>query len=518
MLGSPHCSGSLRRFFALVAGAIVLSIAFGLVRVRAAPGPIVLQAPSPQANARFGLSLATGDVNGDGAHDVIVGADSAEVGGAGRAGQVLVFLGPDLSSVISLEDPEPEANAHFGWAVTAGDVNGDGVDDVVVGAYGSQVAGEDVAGEVFVFLGPGLDDVIALTDPAPESTARFGWSLAVGDVNGDGNNDLIVGARGSDVGDESSAGQVFLFPGPDLMSVITFEDPVPELDAYFGWSVATGDVNGDGVADLVVGGRGSDLPEAAHAGEAFVFLGPDLDEATTLAAPEPTRGALLGTSIAAADVNGDRVDDVIVGASGEWVGGSGEAFVFLAPSFSDVVTLQHPTLETGAFLGNSVTAGDVNGDGSAEVVVGAMGSDVEDLGFAGKAFLFMAPDLSEAIPLEDMNPQARGAFGSSVAVGDVEGDRRPDVIVGAAGADVAGVRGAGRAFVFSGSTLLEAPDMEPVPGAAQLESTATEPEPPLTGSGGYLDSGDGFPWWAVSLVLGAAAALGGMGAALTRRG
>lgn len=480
----------------------------GAARAGSAEAPIVLQAPEPQAGARFGLSLATGDVNGDGAEDVIVGSDSAEVKGLSGAGQVFVFLGPNLTSLVSLDDPEPEAGARFGWSVAVGDLNKDGVDDVVVGAYGSRVAGEDVAGEVFVFLGPGLDDVVTLTDPSPENTARFGWSLAVGDVNGDGNDDLIVGARGSDVGDDSAAGQVFLFPGPHLMRVVTLQDPAPELDAYFGWSLATGDVNGDDLTDLVVGARGSDLPGIANAGEVFVVLGPDLEAVTTLVAPAPAEGALLGTSVAVGDVNGDRTDDVIVGASGEWVGGRGEAFVFLGPSFDDALAIHQPALEAAASFGSSLAAGDVNGDGSADVLVGAVGSSVEDIRFAGQAFLFLGPDLSAPVPMQAVAPQRQGAVGSSVAIADVSSNGAPDVIVGAAGSDAAEATRAGLAFVFSGSSLA-------LPGAVQADGA--EPKVPATGSGGYLGSGNGSPWWAVSAALVAVAAMAGVGAALSRR-
>ncbi|HEV8320470.1 MAG TPA: VCBS repeat-containing protein, partial [Myxococcota bacterium] len=279
------------------------------------------------------------DFNGDGYADVIVGAGSAS--GTGRA---YVYFGSPGATL----DPAPDgtltgeaAGDDFGYAVaSAGDVNGDGFDDVVVGAPLSDGSGID-AGRAYVYLGgPG-----ATFDPAPDGTLDgdavgdyFGFAVAsAGDVNGDGFIDIFIGAPRNDAaGVDAGCARVYL-GGAGLAL-----DPAPDAtltgeaaDDRFGDSVApAGDVNGDGFGDIVVG---APLNDAAGtiAGRAYVYLGGP--GATIEPTPDGTltgasAGDSFGYSVAGAgDVNGDGFDDVVVGAYVNDAGGTnaGRAYVYL---------------------------------------------------------------------------------------------------------------------------------------------------------------------------------------------
>jgi hypothetical protein len=451
------------------------------------------QLESNQTNAQLGWSVAgAGDVNGDGYADVIVGAPSYDNGDIDE-GAAFVFQGsatgiananPSSPGVKQLESNQ--ASASLGYSVaSAGDVNGDGYADVIVGAPG-YTAGQSGEGAAFVFLGSASG--IASGGPSTASAqvesnqvgAGLGFSVAgAGDVNGDGYADVIVGAWLYANG-QSQEGAAFIFLGS--ASGIASGNPaspgVAQLESNFagarlGRSVAgAGDVNADGYADVIVGADGYDNGQSFE-GFAFVFPG----SASGIASGNPASpgvaklesnqaNANLGYSVAGAgDVNGDGYADVIVGAPNYDNGQSNEgaAFVFLGsssgiassnPSSPGVARLESDQASAG--LGISVAgAGDVNGDGYADVIVGA---NAYDAGQAdeGAAFVFLGSALgvingtpATAAAQLELN-QASADFGRSVAgVGDVNGDGYADVVAGAA-AFSAGQAGEGAAFVYLG--------------------------------------------------------------------
>ncbi len=365
-----------------------------------------------------------------------------------------------FDSPVPITEPVPEHNAWFAFSVATGDVNSDGMDDVIVGVPNAKPGGLYNAGEVFVFWGPDLTTWAALTEPTTQESARFGFSVAAGDINNDGYDDVIVGAVGAD--DEGvelyNFGEVFVFFGPTLSDSIRLEEPTPESGAGFGSSVAAGDVDGDGNDDVIVGAPYS--PSPYFRGEAFVFLSYDSIRFTsviTLTEPERQNDAQFGMSVAAGDVDGDGKDDVIVGAPQASPGDpvvdeAGEAFVFKGPDLTIVTTLT--TLEDGANFGTSVAAGDVDNDSYDDVIVGAPSTSRDGVDHAGKAFVFWGPALSLYSSLMDYSTIIEeGRFGKSVAAGDFDNDGNDDVIVGAYSASPSGVLHAGKALSFPGPDL-----------------------------------------------------------------
>ncbi len=491
------------------------------------------QLESNQPLAELGYSVSSaGDVNGDGYADVIVGARYYDAGQVDE-GAAFIFLG----SAAGIADGNPltahariESNqspAELGNSVSsAGDINGDGYGDVIVGAHSyTNGAGQDGEGAAFLFLGSagGIANGNPLTAHARfesnQPSAQLGIGVAsAGDVNGDGYGDVIVGAHTYANG-EPAEGSAFVFLGS--AAGITNGSPITanarlesnQANALMGVSVSSaGDVNGDGYGDVIVGASIYNNGESGE-GAAFVFLGSGSGIAngnplTAQALLESNQvNASLGYSVASAgDVNGDGYGDVIVGSPGYSAGESreGAAFVFLGSAIGiDQVnpgeaSAQLESNQVDAEMGTSVaSAGDVDGDGFADVIVGApfyengAGQD-----FEGAAFVYRGggqgfkKNLSRATLLE--SSQASAQLGVSVAsAGDVNGDGYGDVIVGAYGYD-SGEADEGAAFIFLGSASGLGFVGGPATAHARLESNQSDAQMGIAVASAGDVNGDGY--------------------------
>ena len=424
-------------------------------------------AEANQATALFGTQAASaGDVNGDGYSDVVVGAYQYD-GGSTDEGRAYVYLGSasGLAAAAAWTAESNQTNAFFGYSVgSAGDVNGDGYSDLVVGAYyyDDETADE---GRAYVYLGSasGLASSAAWTGESDQATSHYGFAVAsAGDINGDGYSDVAVGARYYDTTATSAAGQVFVYlgsaSGPSTTASSTLDSG--QNMAWFGYSAGSaGDVNGDGFGDLIVGSAYYDNGSSDE-GKAFVYLGSASGLATdsSWTAESDQASALFGASVASAgDVNGDGYGDVVVGApyydDGET--NEGTAFVYLgaASGLATIAAWTAASDQTGAYFGSAVaSAGDVNGDGYGDVAVGA---ELYDNGSAdeGRVYVYLGSStgLTTTAAWTEESDQAGAEFGHSVsAAGDVNGDGYGDIIVGAYLYDN-GSTDEGMAFLFLGS-------------------------------------------------------------------
>ena len=322
-----------------VVGTIACTCLVGLVAwSQTSPCP-AWSVEANQASARLGRVASAGDVNGDGYDDVIVGAPQFDDGESDE-GLAWVYLGSasGLATNPAWTAESDQAGAHFGTSVsTAGDVNGDGYSDVIVGAPsfdGSQTNGG--LARVYHGSGSGLATSPAWTGESDQADAFYGYSVSTaGDVNGDGYSDVIVGAPYFD-GSQANVGLARVYHGSanGLATDPAWARDSDQADASFGYSVSTaGDVNGDGYSDVIVGAYRYSSGQTSE-GRAFVYLGSasGLGSGPAWTAESDQLIAEFGVSVSTAgDVNGDGYSDVIVGAhqysSGQTT--EGRAFVYL---------------------------------------------------------------------------------------------------------------------------------------------------------------------------------------------
>jgi hypothetical protein len=405
-------------------------------------------AESNRAYAMFGYSVSSaGDVNGDGYSDVIVGATAYDNGRI-HEGRAFVYHGSSsgLSDSADWTGMPDQADVRFGHSVSsAGDVNGDGYSDVIVGAYVYD-NGEINEGRVFVYHGSssGLSDSADWTAESNQENANLGkYVSSAGDVNGDGYSDVIVAAYNYDNG-ETDEGRVYVYHGsPSGLS--DFADWTAESDqeyATFGYSVSSaGDVNNDGYSDVIVGAPSYDNGQT-NEGRAFVYHGSasGLSDSAAWIVESNQENANLGYSVSSAgDVNGDGYSDVIVGAPYYTDGQTQEGCAFMYYGSSSGLSASPAwTAKSGikyGYLGYSVSsAGDVNGDGYSDIILGTPTTYDNEHTNKGRASVYYGSSsgLSDSADWIAEIDQAEASFGRKVSyAGDVNNDGYSDVIVGA---------------------------------------------------------------------------------------
>jgi hypothetical protein len=398
-------------------------------------------AESNQTSAHFGRDVASaGDVNGDGYADVVVQAFEYDNGQMDE-GRTYLYYGSasGLSATAGWTAESNQTEAKFGHGASGGDVNGDGYSDLLVGAY-LYDNGQTDEGRAFLYLGSanGLSATANWTAESNQTEARMGASGTAGDVNGDGYADLIVGAFNYDNG-QTDEGAIFLYHG-SAIGLNASPNKILEgnqAGAEFGVSVGTaGDVNGDGFDDVMVGARSYDNGQA-NEGAVFVYHGSPtgVSSAANWTAESDQAEAMLGNVATAGDVNGDGFGDVIVIAElydDQWAN-EGLALVYYG-SDTGLSTSPNWTFESDqadAMLNRGTTAGDVNGDGFSDVLVGSLRYDNGWLD-AGKAYLFYGSGngLSTVPNWTAEGDQNLLEFGLVGPAGDVNGDGYADIAVG----------------------------------------------------------------------------------------
>lgn len=444
------------------------------------------------------ISAVTGDFNGDGFVDILSGAPGADTDAGFNVGVVRVLFGPLQADVFDLRDPPANFSmsgeggcCEFGRKIATGDLNGDGIDDVIVNAVT----------RVYVEFGsPELQGHLDLTERQADLTISgvYATDLGVGDYNGDGIQDLALAARKvlGQIGDST----IVLFGSPELEGVIDLDLQSPDVwikgseKGRLGRSLAAGDINGDGIDDIVMGSNASPSLAVVE----VMFGSADLSGTVDLRTQDPDLRIVgdyygFGVGLAVDDFDGDGIKDIAIGspfASFDGRRGAGKVEIILGkPDLGGVRNLvEQPadlTIVGGKeelYLGthpsvprNSLSTGDVNGDGIGDLLIGSVAARSADGyplafgvgyviygGAASPCFRDLAIEPAEIIV---HGGGYREYLGYETHAGDVNGDGVDDVIFTAVGGDgFNNTRGhAGDAYVFFGrrdaavtKTLLEA--------------------------------------------------------------
>ncbi|MCP4598068.1 Calx-beta domain-containing protein [Neptuniibacter sp.] len=478
-------------------------------------------------DAGYSVSSA-GDINGDGFDDILIGAHNANLTGE----TYLVYGDEDLGDISSLDLSSLDGSNGFvlkgidsadqaGESVSsAGDINNDGYDDILIGAKNAGLN----AGETYLVFGGSniaasgslelsdLDGSASLTGPkgfvingidAPDYS---GTSVSsAGDINGDGIDDILIGAEQADPDGNSSAGESYVIFGRVSSHVWDASLDLSSLDGtngfvlngidqndYSGTSVSSaGDINGDGIDDILIGANGADPDNKSGAGETYLVFGSntigasgsidlsDLDGSAGLTGPKGfvingvNTGDSAGRSVSSAgDINGDGFDDILIGADSAGLL-IGESYVVFGHNDTWSESFDLSSLDgTNGFVLPGIdifdrsavsvsSAGDINNDGYDDILIGATTAAPNGNLAAGETYLIyghpgIGASTNGIIDLSDLSGQngftlngidVNDQSGLSVSsAGDVDGDGIDDILIGAPYADSS----AGEAYLVFG--------------------------------------------------------------------
>ncbi|PHQ79786.1 MAG: hypothetical protein COB66_06150, partial [Coxiella sp. (in: Bacteria)] len=498
------------------------------------------------------LVASVGDVNDDGIDDVIIGARKASPDGRGSAGQSYLVFGHNGTWPISLELSSLNGttgviingiaeNDESGYSVaSAGDINDDGFADMLIGAYFADPSDRTEAGQSYLIFGhngtwPAVLEISSLNGTTgviingilPGDQSGFDAAM-IGDVNGDDIDDLMVGAI---LAGTAGAGRSYLVFGhrsnwPAILELSSLDGTTGVIvngilpgDQSGHYVASAGDVNGDGIGDVIMGAIWANPGSRVDAGQSYLLFGrtiwPSTIELSSLngVSGVTINGIAAGDwsgrhASAAGDMNGDGFDDMIIGAPTADPGNrtdAGQSYLVFGHNNSWPAVLELSSLNgTMGVMINGITAGDlsgvsvalagdVNADGFDDVIIGAQRADSDDRVNTGQGYVVFGHNETwpARLELSSLNGitgviingiTARDSTGISVApAGDINNDGIDDVIIGAHKANPDGREAAGQSYViFGGAEQFSSNQIEIQSGETLTLNTTNLSVEPLT--------------------------------------
>jgi hypothetical protein len=389
-----------------------------------------------------GTVIGAGDLDGDGVPEILAGAPQDDF----VTGSASVYSGATGANDRELHPIE--IRGLFGGSLASiGDIDGDGVPDLIVGAPFTTRPEAYGVGSVLVFSGASGN--LLYNFLGTEGGTYMGWSVAgLGDLDGDGIPEIAIGTPYASVGGNIGVGNVAVRSGATGELIYLFEGQA--VGDFLGWSVAgVGDLDGDGVSDVLLGAPNASPSGLAQAGIVEVRSG--ATGALLYRIEGVERSAYFGKAIASVgDIDGDGIDDFVVGAPDASPDGrsqAGSAFLFSGVNGR----LLHRFDGGAAFdeFGASVAGGgDVDGDGTGDIAIGSPSASPGGRVAAGTTFVFSGRSLEVLFRIDG---ESRGdSLGRSVAiVGDLRGEGRAAVALGAPYVSPHGIDGAGSVYIWS---------------------------------------------------------------------
>lgn len=537
--------GTLKIYFLIFILLISCLPLVNLMNSNASNHPLTINTKSPRSNGLSGIidlsseqadlsiygndigdnsgsSLAFGDIDGDNIEDIIIGAIYGDGFGNFQpdCGEVYIIYGDSTSNLGSILNLSTQADItiygnnsgdNVGSSITTGDIDGDGKDDIIIATYLSSEYTTE-SGAVYIIFGDERSNFDSEINLSTSADIKFlgtglndhtGSSVASGDINNDGKDEIIIGAKDYDDASESSAGAVYVIFG-DLKSNLNPMMYSWDADIIFigdhsddrlGSAVAVGNVDDDEYVDIIMSATGSKGKDQSrpNSGTTYVVFGntessfdDEIDIGHPLAGVQIMKvyGAetndISGSSLCAGDINGDDYEDIIITASladgpGNSRNDCGESYIVFGNERHDLefmldLLTSAPVIiygnDSSDELGRSITTGDTDADGVDDIIIGAHYADGMDNNnmYTGESYLIYGDDsLPAIIDLDTTTPnkhadltiygeELQNRFGYSVSAGDINNDGFDDIVCGAINARgyMDTKDGAGDTYIFYG--------------------------------------------------------------------
>ena len=508
---------------------------------------------STGSGAETGYSVYSADINGDKIKDIIIGSPNTKAGDKdkNKGGKVYCLYGKNkMDDALSVNDselilynpPSPPFTKGgrggfsgekdwLGHALTAGDINGDGISDLLIGA---PFTGEK-SGAVFVIFGrdgiSGEKDITEIADISIYGANKgdmAGYSISIGDINKDGFADIIIGAPNSDKGrgevyvisgGKNLEGEINLRDSYDLRiagkegsdrGFFVFSEKSEQRGDSAGYTVASADINGDGIFDIMIGAPGADGNNNKNdSGEVYVIYGRgglkgnlDLYKDADMTISGAFEGDSAGYSIACGDINKDGISDVIIGSpNAGFKGGEnrqGAVYIVYGKSKDEIPRYARNDssgvkIDLGReadavingkigqeersgilsqsggipryYFGYSLSVGDFNSDENADIAIGAPGTYAAGSSrrkSAGEVYVVYGGEIKGEYDIGDFadiviyGANEKDMAGTSMFMNDLNGDGIYDLIIGAPGAkgEMKDVVNTGEVYIFYGAGKL----------------------------------------------------------------